>query len=175
VLIVGAHLDSVRSGPGINDNGTGVAALLEIARALKKGSRPLAVRFAFWGAEELGLFGSRAYARTVDTAKVVGYLNFDVLGSPTRRYGVYGHRTYATRWLSYFARHGIRAKLIDIQGRSDHAPFAERGLPTGGLFAGDYRCYHQACDRLATVDPVALRELTGAAAFGVASFAPLSS
>jgi Zn-dependent M28 family amino/carboxypeptidase len=175
VLMVGAHLDSVRAGPGINDNGTGVAALLEIARALKKGSRPLAVRFAFWGAEELGLFGSRAYARTVDTEKVVGYLNFDVLGSPTRPYGVYGNGAYATRWLSYLARHGIRARLVDLQGRSDHAPFAERGLPTGGLSAGDYPCYHRTCDRLANVDFAALRELTAAAAFGVASFAPLSS
>ena len=90
MLIVGAHLDSVGDGPGINDNATGVAALLELARALAKRSHPLSVRFAFWGAEELGLIGSRAYAATVARDDVVGYLNFDVLGSPSREYSVYG-------------------------------------------------------------------------------------
>ena len=81
VLLVGAHLDSVVAGPGINDNATGVASLLEIARAGTRRSAA-AVRFAFWGAEEFGLFGSSAYARTVDRREIVGYLNFDMLGSP---------------------------------------------------------------------------------------------
>jgi Zn-dependent M28 family amino/carboxypeptidase len=102
VLVIGAHLDSVRAGPGVNDNGTGVAALLEIARVLRKSSSRLNVQFAFWGAEELGLFGSRAYARTLDPQRIVGYLNFDVLGSPTRSYGVYEGGRYAARWLRYF-------------------------------------------------------------------------
>ena len=57
--MAGAHLDSVPEGPGINDNGSGVAAVLETA--LQLGSSPQvhnAVRFGFWGAEELGLVGS---------------------------------------------------------------------------------------------------------------------
>ena len=99
VLLVGAHLDSVRAGAGINDNGTGVAAVLEIARALRAQGRPLTVRVAFWGAEELGLFGSRAYARTVGPDNVVGYLNLDVLGSPSRQYAVYGSGPLAMRLL----------------------------------------------------------------------------
>ncbi len=174
VLIVGGHLDSVPAGAGINDNGTGVAALLEIARSLKASRRPLAVRFAFWGAEELGLFGSRAYASTVAPAKVAGYLNFDVLGSPSRRYGVYGSDRYASRWLGYFESRGRDATRIDPGGRSDHAPFAARGIQVGGLYAGDYACYHRTCDRLAEIDLDVLRELARAAAFGVATFAPVS-
>jgi Zn-dependent M28 family amino/carboxypeptidase len=173
VLVVGAHLDSVRAGAGINDNATGVAAVLEIARALRKRSSPLRVRFAFWGAEELGLFGSRAYARTLDPRSIVGYLNFDMLGSPVRPYGVYEGGPYTARWLRYFQRRGLRATTIDIAGRSDHAPFAQRGIPVGGLFAGDSRCYHRACDRVGEVDFTALDQLARAAAFGVASFAPL--
>ena len=172
VLVVGAHLDSVAAGAGINDNGTGVAAILEIARAVKKSPRPLAVRFAFWGAEELGLFGSRAYAGTVNPARIAGYLNFDVLGSPSGRYGVYGSDRYAAVWLRYFASRGADAVRIDPEGRSDHAPFAARGIQIGGLYAGDYACYHRECDRVANVDVGALRELAAAAAFGVASFAP---
>jgi hypothetical protein len=173
VLMVGAHLDSVRAGPGINDNGTGVAAVLEIARAVHKVAPGLSVRFAFWGAEELGLFGSRAYARTVSPGQVVGYLNFDVLGSPSHRYGVYGDTRFVNRWLGYFSRTGAAAAAIDIEGRSDHAPFALRGIPVGGLFAGDYACYHRACDRIASIDQRTLETLATAAAFGVASFAPL--
>ena len=173
VLIVGAHLDSVTVGPGINDNGTGVAATLELARAVRKVAPALSVRFAFWGAEELGLFGSRAYARTVAPNQVVGYLNFDVLGSPSRRYGVYGDARLVNRWLGYFSRTGAAASAIDIEGRSDHAPFALRGIPVAGLFAGDYSCYHRACDRVASIDLHTLDTLATAAAFGVASFAPL--
>jgi Zn-dependent M28 family amino/carboxypeptidase len=173
VLIVGAHLDSVSMGAGINDNGTGVATVLEIARAVRRVAPGLSVRFAFWGAEELGLFGSRAYAGTVAPSQVVGYLNFDVLGSPSRRYGVYGDTRFVTRWLGYFSRTGATATAIDINGRSDHAPFAARGIPVAGLFAGDYPCYHRACDRVARVDLRTLDTLATAAAFGVASFAPL--
>ncbi len=62
VVMLGAHLDSVIDGPGMNDDGSGVAALLEIARALG-GTRPRAtIRLAFWSGEELGLHGSYGYA-----------------------------------------------------------------------------------------------------------------
>ena len=66
VVMVGAHLDSVPDGPGINDNGSGVAAVLETA--LQLGSSPQvnnAVRFGFWGAEELGLLGSKNYLESL--------------------------------------------------------------------------------------------------------------
>ena len=81
VLLVGAHLDSVLAGAGINDNGSGVAAVLEIARVVRTRAPGLAVRFAFWSGEEFGLIGSRAYASGVDAAQLAGYLNFDMLGT----------------------------------------------------------------------------------------------
>ena len=173
VLLVGAHLDSVVAGPGINDNATGVAALLEIARRVRTVEPRLAVRFAFWGAEELGLIGSRAYAGTVPAQGLAGYLNFDMLGSRERLRGVYAG-PYAARWLRYFRQKRLRAEVVDLAGRSDHAPFQERGVPTGGLFAGGDACYHEACDRLARVDRRLFEELARAAAFGVAAFAPTS-
>ena len=93
VVMVGAHLDSVPAGPGINDNGTGVAAVLETARQL--GGAPdvtNAVRFAFWGAEELGLLGSDAYVTGLDRdarLDIALYLNYDMLGSPNFGYFAY--------------------------------------------------------------------------------------
>ncbi|MEJ6890817.1 M20/M25/M40 family metallo-hydrolase, partial [Bradyrhizobium diazoefficiens] len=87
VLVVGAHLDSVVEGPGINDNGSGTAALLEVALQMSRLEiKPRQqVRFAFWGAEESGLLGSEHYVgKLTYTAlgKIFANLNFDMLGSP---------------------------------------------------------------------------------------------
>ena len=87
VIVVGAHLDSVLTGPGIDDNGSGTATILETAIQMKKLKiQPRQqVRFAFWGAEELGLLGSENYVATasdVDLAKISANLNFDMLASP---------------------------------------------------------------------------------------------
>ena len=93
VVVVGAHLDSVPAGPGINDNGTGVAAVLETALAL--GSTPdihNAVRFGFWGAEEIGLVGSKRYVSSLNLEQlkdIALYLNFDMIGSPNPGYFTY--------------------------------------------------------------------------------------
>ena len=171
VLIVGAHLDSVDSGPGINDNGTGVAALIEIAEALRRRAPALHARFAFWGAEEYGLFGSRAYVEGLDRSTVAGYLNFDMLGSRQFMRGVYSG-PFADTFLSYFRARGLTARTIDIEGRSDHAPFAEHGIPTGGLFAGDDPCYHRACDRVSSVNLRGLDQLADAAAHAIVMLAP---
>ena len=173
VLLVGGHLDSVVAGPGVNDNGTGVATILEIARALKSVEPRLAVRFAFWGAEELGLIGSSAYAGMADLGELAGYLNFDMLGTRGSLRAIYAG-PYAERWLGYFRERGLPAQVIDLSGRSDHFAFQQRGIPTGGLFAGTDRCYHAACDRLAGVNSRLLNELAAGAAFGVAEFAPRS-
>jgi Zn-dependent M28 family amino/carboxypeptidase len=172
VLLVGAHLDSVVAGPGINDNGTGVAALLEIARVLRRIAPELSVRFGFWGAEEFGLVGSRAYAARVDARELVGYLNLDMLGSRSREHAVYETGPYTARLLEYLRGVGVRATTIDLEGRSDHFPFAQIDVPTGGVIAGLDRCYHAACDRIGSVDLKKLTTLARAVAFAVASFAP---
>lgn len=93
VVMAGAHLDSVPEGPGINDNGSGVAAVLETA--VRLGSSPPVhnkLRFGFWGAEELGLIGSRNYVESLDLAalkNIALYLNFDMLASPNPGYFTY--------------------------------------------------------------------------------------
>ncbi len=90
VVMAGAHLDSVPEGPGINDNGSGVAAILETA--LQLGASPpevnYAVRFGFWGAEEVGLYGSNNYVQSLDTEGLKDislYLNYDMVASPNPR------------------------------------------------------------------------------------------
>ena len=107
--------------------------------------------------------------------RIVGYLNFDVRGSPSPEQTVYKGGPFAARWLEHFERRRLRVGQIDVGGRSDHFPLDQAGVPTGGLFAGGYPCYHRACDRLANVDLAVLDELAAAAAFGVASFAPIVS
>ncbi|MBC8091584.1 MAG: M28 family peptidase, partial [Pseudonocardia sp.] len=85
VLMVGAHLDSVPEGPGINDNGSGSAAILEVATLLSKPKTDQTIRFAWWGAEELGLLGAEYYVANLpaeELARIGAYLNFDMVGSP---------------------------------------------------------------------------------------------
>ena len=156
VVVVGAHLDSVAVGPGINDNGSGSATILEIAEQMsalkltKKLERP--VRFAFWGAEESGLLGSEHYvAELSDTelSKIYANLNFDMLGSPNYVRFVYdgdgsaggdagpaGSDAIESIFTDYFDAHNIASEPTDFDGRSDYGPFIEAGIPAGGLFSG---------------------------------------
>ncbi len=85
VVMAGAHLDSVPAGPGINDNGSGSATILEVAEQMTKVKPTNRVRFALWGAEESGLIGSTRYVNGLSLAeleKIALYLNFDMVGSP---------------------------------------------------------------------------------------------
>jgi aminopeptidase S len=195
VLVLGAHLDSVAIGAGINDNASGVAALLVIAEALRDLPAPsLSVRFAFWGAEEGGPFGSPAYVASLDAdalALIRAYLNFDMIGSPNAVTFVYdeagaaaGSDAVTTVVSRYFDRRGLPWEPIDLDGDSDHRPFIEAGVPTGGLFSGGIEpvtpeqatrhgavagqpadaCSHAACDGIANVDLARLALLTDAIA-----------
>jgi Zn-dependent M28 family amino/carboxypeptidase len=156
--MVGAHLDSVREGPGINDNGSGVAAVLETAVQL--GSSPPvrnAVRFGFWGAEEEGLVGSTEYIEGLDVEKlkdIALYLNFDMLGSPNPGYFTYdgdqstlppangvprvpeGSAGIERTLVDYLEGEGKPARDTDFNGRSDYDGFTQAGIPAGGLFSG---------------------------------------
>ncbi|MGN5236202.1 M28 family metallopeptidase [Rhodococcus sp. SJ-3] len=155
VVVVGAHLDSVPEGPGINDNGSGVAAVLETA--LQIGSDPgvtNAVRFAFWGAEEIGLVGSTEYVESLSPEEheaIALYLNFDMIGSPNPGYllldgddsdaqgagpGPEGSAGIERTISGFFAERGIDADGTDFDGRSDYGPFMAVGIPAGGTFTG---------------------------------------
>ncbi|MEV4003682.1 M28 family peptidase [Actinomadura sp. NPDC049753] len=156
VVVVGAHLDSVPAGPGINDNGTGAAVLLAVAAKIKQlGGDGLRnrVRFAWWGAEEEGLQGSEQYLRSLPAsqrARIALNLNFDMLGSPNGTRGVYDgdHSTGAgTRapagsgaiermFRLYFKGRRLPVTESQFNGRSDYGPFVERGIPAGGMDTG---------------------------------------
>ncbi len=158
VVMLGAHLDSVHDGPGINDNGSGSAAILEtavqLARVKKLNNK---VRFAWWGAEELGLLGSEHYVANLQETDpaalkdIATYLNFDMVGSPNHIIGVYDadESTYPapvpvpkgsaetedvlTDW---FDDSGQAWVDTPFSGRSDYAAFIEAGVPASGLFTG---------------------------------------
>jgi Zn-dependent M28 family amino/carboxypeptidase len=158
VVMAGAHLDSVPEGPGIDDNGSGVAAVLETAVQL--GSSPAvhnAVRFGFWGAEELGLIGSRNYVESLDLdglKDIALYLNFDMLASPNPGYFTYdgdqslpadargqpvvpeGSAGIERTLASYLKSAGKTAQDTSFDGRSDYDGFTLAGIPAGGLFSG---------------------------------------
>lgn len=147
LLMVGAHLDSVADGPGINDNGSGSASILELAVALAGFETREGVRFAFWSAEELGLIGSDHYVSELSDAernRITAYLNFDMVASPNYMRLVYGDNlgnvdnpaAIKNLFLDYFAERDLDTDLIDLSGRSDHGPFERAGIPVGGLFTG---------------------------------------
>ncbi|MUM15376.1 M28 family peptidase [Mycobacterium sp. CBMA271] len=160
VVLAGAHLDSVSKGPGINDNGTGVAAVLETA--LQLGPNPAvnnAVRFAFWAAEEDGLAGSLEYTKGRNTEElndIALYLNFDMLGSPNAGYFVLDGDQSASKpdpnrppldipegsagiertFAGYLNLAGKRPAALEFNGRSDYGPFLSAGIPVGGISSG---------------------------------------
>jgi Zn-dependent M28 family amino/carboxypeptidase len=153
-VVVGAHLDSVPEGPGINDNGSGSAGILEIALQMKKlGIKPTNhVRFAFWGAEEAGLHGSTYYVNQLTARQkkdIAVNLNFDMIGSPNFVRFVYdgdgdafgtsgpsGSGTVEDVFLDYFASQGLQTEPTEFDGRSDYEAFINAGIPAGGLFSG---------------------------------------
>ncbi|GGM25059.1 hydrolase [Micromonospora sonchi] len=172
VYMFGAHLDGVSAGPGINDNASGSATLLEIALTLAatRPSLTSRVRFAFWTDEEQGLNGSRFYANTLPTAersKIKAYFNFDMVGSVNGGYFINRITSAPGQTLkAYYDSIGVQTEEnTEGAGRSDDAPFNAIGVQTSGVAAGASRvktaaqvakwggtqsafdpCYHRACD-----------------------------
>ncbi len=153
VVMLGSHLDSVDKGPGINDNGSGSASILEVALNLKNiDTLNNKVRFAWWSAEELGLVGSTKYVEKLseeEKAKIALYLNFDMVGSPNYMLGVFdgdgsrfgdagpeGSGAIEQLLHNFFTNLGSPSTEIQASGRSDYAPFAAAGIPYGGTFTG---------------------------------------
>lgn len=154
VVMVGAHLDSVNAGPGINDNGSGSAAILEVAEQLQKVKPRNKIRFAWWGAEESGLVGSTYYVNNLsqeERDKIALYLNFDMVGSPNHVFFIYdgddsdqvgagpgpaGSAEIEKTFERFFDSVGVPYKGTDFTGRSDYGPFIAAGIPAGGLFTG---------------------------------------
>ncbi|HWL99484.1 MAG TPA: M28 family metallopeptidase [Nocardioidaceae bacterium] len=199
VIMAGSHLDSVTAGPGINDNGSGSAGVLEVA--LTVASQDLSptkrIRFGWWGAEERGLVGSTFYVNNLPSAersKIKGYVNFDMIGSPNPGYFVYSSSGQPAGSIELqrvleapFATMGVPIELTSVGGRSDHAAFANVGIPTGGLFTGAEvaktsaqaqkwggtagqafdRCYHSSCDTTSNINVTALDRNSDAIAHAI--------
>ena len=153
-VLVGAHLDSVREGPGINDNGSGSAAILETAIQIAElGIQPTnRIRFAWWSGEEDGLIGSAYYVSQLSKKDILKHslnLNFDMVASPNPVRFVYdgdgnafgtdgpnGSGVVEKVFLDYFASQGLATEPTAFDGRSDYFDFIENGIPAGGLFTG---------------------------------------
>jgi Zn-dependent M28 family amino/carboxypeptidase len=154
VVMAGAHLDSVPGGPGIEDNGTGSATLLETALQIAElGIEPRnTIRFAWWGAEEAGLIGSQHYVDSLtksDAKDIELYLNFDMIGSPNYARFIYdgdgsafgikgpsGSDDIEQVFEDFFDSQGLASEPTAFDGRSDYDAFITAGIPAGGLFTG---------------------------------------
>jgi Zn-dependent M28 family amino/carboxypeptidase len=148
VVVVGAHLDSVPEGPGINDNGSGSAMILELALQMaRENIEPRnAVRFAFWGSEEFGLLGAEHYVNNLSSREIKDIalnLNFDMVASPNYVRFVYdgdagpgGSGVIEDVFLEWFGSQGLLVEPTAFDGRSDYGPFIAVVIPAGGLFTG---------------------------------------
>ncbi len=154
VVMAGAHLDSVVAGPGINDDGSGTAAILETALMMAELHPRNTLRFAFWAAEEQGLVGSEDYVAGLSEAerdRIALYMNYDMIGSPNYIFGVYDadqstfdapvpipprSQVIENVYERYYTRIGEPYEDTLFSGRSDYQAFIEAGIPSGGLFTG---------------------------------------
>ncbi|MFD4319813.1 M28 family metallopeptidase [Streptomyces sp. NPDC058548] len=155
-VMLGSHLDSVTAGPGINDNGSGSAGLLQTALELAKSKDKVRnkVRFAWWSAEENGLLGSDHYVKNLtalDKSEIKLYLNFDMIASPNYGLFVYdgdnsdnvgegagpaGSAQLERDITDFMGSRGLPHEGTDFSGRSDYGPFIKVGIPSGGTFTG---------------------------------------
>ncbi|KAF5013010.1 hypothetical protein FDECE_957 [Fusarium decemcellulare] len=160
VVMLGAHLDSVQAGPGINDDGSGTAAVLEIAKSFTKykGFKNK-VRFAWWGAEEAGLVGSLYYGEQLsekDADKIRFYFNYDMIGSPKPKYWVQASvdadRVGGNILADWLRKKGKTVEWEEFGSSSDYVAFVELGIPSSGIFTGADAetdpCYHLECDTI---------------------------
>jgi Zn-dependent M28 family amino/carboxypeptidase len=156
MVLLGAHLDSVPAGPGVNDDGSGTSFQLELAEQLAKAGTPPRnkIRFLWFGGEEDGLVGSRYYAAHLSDAEVARtdmMLDTDMIASPNFARLVYdgdgstfgpdlagpaGSGTIERVLTDYWSEHGMVSEPVPFDGRSDYVGFIDRGIPAGGVFAG---------------------------------------
>jgi Zn-dependent M28 family amino/carboxypeptidase len=154
VVMAGAHLDSVIEGPGINDNGSGSAAILETALMMANSNPENTIRFAWWAGEEQGLVGSADYVAGLSQAerdRIALYMNYDMVGSPNYVFMVYdadestfpapvaipeGSAAIEDVYESYYTLIGEPYEDTEFSGRSDYEAFILAGIPSSGLFTG---------------------------------------
>jgi hypothetical protein len=201
VFVVGAHYDSVNTTPGADDNASGVAGMLELARVLRTRPLPMTVRFVGFAYEEVGLLGSRRMASQLDAAgtDVAGMVSLEMigftapgddafLGVPSDYLATVGDpqsellaRVFGAAHYEYLLDRFAPAAVIDPAAfgdvlRSDHAPFWAAGFPA--LLVTDtanFRNpnYHQPSDTLASLDLDFLGDSVKATLSGLLAFGHL--
>ncbi|MBQ0892992.1 M28 family peptidase [Micromonospora sp. U56] len=194
VVMFGAHLDSVSAGPGINDNASGSAALLENALVLasQNPSMTKRVRFAWWTDEEQGLNGSEFYVNSLSATQrgyIKGYYNFDMVGSTNGGYFINRiTSTTAAPLKAYWDSLGLQPEEnVEGQGRSDDYSFQQGGIPTSGYAAGASArktsaqatkwggtanaaydpCYHRSCDTTSNISATVLNRSADGVAYAI--------
>ena len=147
-VMLGGHSDSVAEGPGINDDGSGSLALLEIATQLTNFSVKNCVRFAWWAGEEEGLLGSDFYVAALpaeENQKIRLFMDYDMLASPNFAYQVYdarndvnpvGSQELRDLYVEWYVKQGLNYTFIPFDGRSDYDGFIRNGIPGGGIATG---------------------------------------
>ncbi|TDB70967.1 M28 family peptidase [Micromonospora sp. KC723] len=194
VVMFGAHLDSVAAGPGVNDNGSGSAALLENALVLaqQKPTMTKRVRFAWWTDEEQGLNGSEFYVNSLTATQrghIKGYYNFDMVASTNGGYFINRvTSTTAAPLKAYWDSLGLQPEEnVEGQGRSDDYPFQQAGIPTSGYATGASArktsaqatkwggtanasydpCYHRSCDTTSNISATHLDRSADGVAYAI--------
>ncbi|MFD4870361.1 M28 family peptidase [Streptomyces sp. NPDC058412] len=193
-VMFGAHLDSVSAGPGINDNGSGSATLLENALVLAQKNPTMTkhVRFAWWTDEEQGLNGSEFYVNQLSSAQratIKGYYNFDMVGSTNGGYFINNvNSATAAPLKAYWTSLNLAPEEnTEGQGRSDDYSFQQGGIPTSGYAAGASArktsaqaakwggtanaaydpCYHSSCDTTNNISATVLDRSADGVAYAV--------
>lgn len=159
-VVLGAHYDSVEAGPGANDNASGTATVLELARVLPAQQLPYDLAFVLFGAEEIGLVGSRQYVAGLTPQQrehVVAMLNFDMVGVGERPL-VGGSDDLVELAQAQAQEQGLEVGELGsaLDGRSDHGSFLEAGIPAVFFHRGDDPRYHTAEDQAQYVAATAL-------------------
>jgi len=161
VIIIGGHYDTVAVSPSANDNGSGTAVMLAVARYFAQRQVPVTLRFMAFGAEEAGLVGSRAYVRSLpetERKRIVGVLNLDALGTgaPLRMNGSTALSELVQRMAD---RAGITLRRESrTEGDSDHASFIQANIPAVHIFSSDMSRIHTSNDRIEFVESALLRD-----------------
>lgn len=176
VLVVGGHRDTVAAGPGANDNTSGTAVTLELARVLSRVPLAATVRFVLFGAEEEGLYGSDYYAKHMGTDQVIGMVNLDMEGVGERLQLAWfrGPDTLVALAARLAERLGIPAVVARSDG-SDHLSFERVGVPVVFLLRPDDPYIHTARDTADRIDPRLLEasgRLAGAIVMNLAGAIP---
>ncbi|MGQ0571382.1 MAG: M20/M25/M40 family metallo-hydrolase [Armatimonadota bacterium] len=158
IVVIGGHYDSVPNGPGANDNASGVATILEAARVLAGTPTQRTVQFVLFAAEELGLFGSAAFAAERRQG-VVAMINLDMVGWGERLLiGASGRDETVVNAAERVAqRLGIPVSRFR-SGSSDHVSFERAGVPAVFFHRGVDPHYHQPTDLPSNVTPRHLEE-----------------